>query len=183
MFLYDYSSSPLEPDSIRLLRLMPYKSESIERTEIQCELFNYSLQDQGKASHLYEALSYVWGDPKKTLSIRVNGKEFHVTVNLHAALMRLRDCYLQRILWVDAICIDQGNKEEKAKQVQLMAKIYSKAHRVIVWLGKGTFDTEEALEDIYLVAKEESTELPKKKVEAILNLLQGPWFQRIWVRE
>jgi hypothetical protein len=66
-----------------------------------------------------------------------------------------------------------------------MAKIYSKAHRVIVWLGKEAVDTKGALEDISLAANEELTERSKKKVnkQAILNLLQRPWFQRIWVRE
>lgn len=113
MALYDDSPLPPGHNSIRLLRLMPCGKESMEMTEIQCELFTHSLQDRGKGTHLYEALSYVWGDPKGSQPIRVNGKEFHVTANLHAALMRLRDHSLQRILWVDAICINQGSDEEK----------------------------------------------------------------------
>jgi hypothetical protein len=66
-----------------------------------------------------------------------------------------------------------------------MAKIYSKAHRVIVWLGEEAIDTEEALDDIGHAANKESTEHPREKINqrAILNLLQRPWFQRIWVRE
>ena len=182
---YDYSSLPLGPGSIRLLCLMPYKAEGMETTEIQCDLFEYPLQDHGKGTHLYEALSYVWGKPEKTQSIYVSGKEFRITANLHTALIRLRDRFLQRILWVDAICINQENREEQGQQVQLMAKIYSKAHRVIVWLGKEAVDTEGALEDICLTANEESIERSKKEInqQAILNLLHGPWFQRIWVRE
>jgi hypothetical protein len=88
-------------------------------------------------------------------------------------------------MWVDALCINQGNLEERKQQVQLMAKIYSKAHRVIVWLGKEVVDTKGALEDIYLAANEDLTERSKKEMnqQAILNLLQRPWFQRIWVRE
>jgi len=74
--------------------------------------------------------------------------------------------------------------EERKQQVQLMAKIYSKAHRVVVWLGMEAVDTEGALEDIRLAANEGFTEHSKKEInqQAILNLLQGPWFQRIWVR-
>jgi hypothetical protein len=66
-----------------------------------------------------------------------------------------------------------------------MAKIYSNAHRVIVWLGKEAVDTKGALEDIRLAANEEPTERSKKELnqQAILNLLQRPWFQRIWVRQ
>ena len=65
-----------------------------------------------------------------------------------------------------------------------MAKIYSKAHCVIVWLGEEVGNSEEALRDICLAASEESTERSKKKVneQAIFDLLQRPWFQRIWVR-
>jgi hypothetical protein len=77
---------------------------------------------------------------------------------------------------VDAICIDQTNLKERKHQVQLMAKIYSKTHRVIVWLGKEAVDTEGALEDIRLAADKESTECLKKEMnqQAILNLLQRP---------
>jgi hypothetical protein len=45
-----------------------------------------------------------------------------------------------------------------------MAKIYGKAHRVIVWLGKEAVDTKRALEDIHLAANEELTELLKKEM-------------------
>jgi hypothetical protein len=66
-----------------------------------------------------------------------------------------------------------------------MAKIYSKAHRVLVWLGETADDIEGALEDIHFAANQESNECSKKEVnqKAILNLIQRPWFQRIWVRD
>ena len=62
-----------------------------------------------------------------------------------------------------------------------MAKIYSKAHRVIVCLGEEIEDTKGALEDIRLAADEESTERSKKEInqEAIRSLLKRPWFERI----
>jgi hypothetical protein len=180
-----YRYSTLSSGAIRLLRLMPPANESTERTKLQCELFDYSLQDLAKGTHLYEALSYTWGGEEKPYSITIEEQTLDVTTNLYAALLRLRDRSLDRILWVDAICIDQSNLEERKQQVQLMAKIYSKAHRVIVWLGRGAVDTEGALEDIRLAANEESTECSKKEMnqQVILNLLQRPWFQRIWVRE
>jgi hypothetical protein len=86
---------------------------------------------------------------------------------------------------MDAICINQKNPEEQGQQVQLMAMIYSKAHRVLVWLGETADNIEGALEDIQRAANEESTGRSNKKInqEAISNLLQRPWFQRIWVRE
>jgi hypothetical protein len=181
MSSYPYSFLPPDGDNIRLLRLLPNKDEA---APLHCELRNYSLQKLGPQTHLYEALSYVWGNPRETLPIYVDTNQFLVTVNLHAALSSLRDHSFERIIWVDAVCINQRNLEERIQQVQIMAKIYSKAHRVIVWLGKEAVDTKGALENIGLAANEELTERSKKEInkQAILNLLQRPWFQRIWVR-
>jgi len=182
-FLYTcrYSPLPLGSD-IRLLRLMPHKDGT---APIQCQLFDYSLQESGKKTHLYEALSYVWGGSDKPRSISIDKYNLPVTVNLHAALSRLRDRFLERIIWVDAVCINQVDLKEQGLQVQLMAKIYSKANRVIVWLGEMEPDSDQVLEDIRLAANKESTERSKKEMnqQSILNLLQRPWFQRIWVRE
>jgi hypothetical protein len=182
MSSYPYSLLPPDSNNIRLLRLLPNEDEA---APIHCELCNYSLQRLSLRTHLYEALSYVWGDPDKTLSIYVDKNQFQVTVNLHAALSHLRDYSFERVIWVDAICIDQSNLEERKQQVQLMAKIYSNANRVIVWLGREIVEIKGALEDIQLAANNELMGQPKKEIkqQAILNLLQNPWFQRIWVRK
>lgn len=37
--------------------------------------------------------------------------------------------------WVDAVCIDQNNIDEKATQILLMYQIYSRAECVLIWLG------------------------------------------------
>ena len=85
---------------------------------------------------------------------------------------------------IDRVCINQDNPKEQEHQVQLMAKIYSKAHCVIVCLGQKAVDTESALEYIRLAASEESIERSKKEINpAIFNLLHQPWFQCICVRE
>ena len=184
MSQYHYHSLSLGPDSIRLLRLMPYENKSTERAGIQCKLFEYNLQDRGKRTHLYEALSYTWGGSDKPRSISINKRNLVVTENLYTALLHLRDRSLERILWIDAICIDQENLEEQGQQVQLMAKIYSKAARVLVWLGETAHSSDAALEYICLAANEESTERSKEEMnEHTIELLQRPWFQRIWVRE
>jgi hypothetical protein len=189
-----YSSLSLEPGNIPLLRLIPDKDET---APIQCRLFNYSLQELGKGTHLYEALSYVWGGSDKPRSISMGEHTLSIRVNLHAALSRLRDRALGRILWVDALCIDQANLKERGQQVRLMAKIYSKAIHVIVWLGEMADDSDrefdairimaersdQALEGIRVAAHEESTNsLNSETIQhSSLALLQRPWFQRIWV--
>ena len=179
MSQYHYSSLPLALDSIRLLRLSPYGNES---AEIQCELVEYSLQDP---ADLYEALSYTWGGLHKPRSISINKQNFAVTENLHAALLRLRHRSFERILWIDAICINQDNLEEQGQQVQLMAKIYSKATRVLVWLGETADNSDTALEKIHFAAENDSLDslINKPIRKAILALLQRPWFRRIWVSE
>ncbi|KAK3353751.1 heterokaryon incompatibility protein-domain-containing protein [Lasiosphaeria hispida] len=179
--------SRLQPGSIRLLRLMPDKDES---AGLQCQLFDYPLESS-EGTHLYEALSYVWGDPDQRYPISVDGRVLSVTANLFAALVRLRDRLLDRIVWIDAICINQDDNEEKGNQIQYMAEIYSKASRVVVWLGEAENDGERALDAICRAADEmspetmfgESTEtmFDESAKEAILALLRRPWFNRIWV--
>jgi hypothetical protein len=108
-----------------------------------------------------------------------------VTTNLHAALSRLRDHSFERIIWVDAVCINQADLQERGHQVQSMAKIYRTANCVIIWLGETAKDSDRALEEIRVAAGEESTNSLNSKAsqQAILALLQRPWFRRIWVRE
>ncbi|RYP52665.1 hypothetical protein DL768_002221 [Monosporascus sp. mg162] len=154
----------------------------------QNELFDYPLRDSNEGTHLYEALSYVWGDEGNRQPISIDNHDLKVTSNLHAALLRLRDRLLPRVIWIDAICINQGDPNEKGQQVQSMAKIYAKASRVIVWLGEAAADSDQAIEYIRTAAVEESSKslvdeslVNETSQQAILTLLQRPWFQRIWV--
>ncbi|KAH8767132.1 hypothetical protein F5882DRAFT_363368 [Hyaloscypha sp. PMI_1271] len=102
MYSHPYCILPPDGDNIRLLRLLPNEDEA---ATVQCELRNYSLQRLDPRTHLYEALSYVWGDTLETLPIWVDNNQFPVTVNLFAALLRLRDHSFERIIWIDAICL------------------------------------------------------------------------------
>lgn len=64
--------------------------------------------------------------------------------NLAAALRALRLPHLHRRLWVDAVCIDQNNVDERSRQVEYMRLVYKHAARVIVWLGLKTPGVEQA---------------------------------------
>jgi hypothetical protein len=184
MSQYHYSPLSSGHDSIRLLRLKPHKDET---ADIQCELFEYSQGNSCKETHLYDALSYVWGNPDEKLPIFIHGHSFDVTVNLRAALSHLRNHTIERILWVDAICIRQEDEEEKEKQIQSMAKIYGQANRVVVWLGEAADDSDLALEEIRIRAagdnKSKNSLDSGRTQQAVLALLQRPWFRRIWVWE
>ena len=93
---------------------------------------------------VYEALSYTWGDSKKECSISCGSESIAITANLAAALLQLRSPDKPRTLWIDQICINQDDVDERSKQVALMRKIYSKAENVVIWLGEEGPDDEMA---------------------------------------
>ena len=176
-----YGYSPLPgPDSIRLLRLLP---DVLPSSQIRCQLLDFNLDISNGGNYLYDALSYVWGDPSKPYTLDLEGYNLPITANLHVALVHLRDPYFERILWVDAVCINQGSLQERAHQVRSMAKIYGKANRVIVWLGKAADGSDEAIEELRESADEELTKPPQSdsSEKAVLALLNRSWFRRIWV--
>ena len=91
----------------------------------------------------YEALSYTWGDPLDTRTVMLKDQPFQVTKNLEAALRNLRHRLIHgtksndRVLWIDAICINQTDIQERNVQVRRMLDIYKSATRVVIWLGEG----------------------------------------------
>ncbi|ESZ93209.1 hypothetical protein SBOR_6405 [Sclerotinia borealis F-4128] len=103
-----------------------------------------SVASTGELPHLsdrYVALSYIWGTPADKKTILVNGVEMQITQNLHTALLELRKSgwVRRRInLWIDALCINQDDLDEREQQVKLMRDIYAMAWQVVVSLGSGT---------------------------------------------
>jgi hypothetical protein len=175
----EHHYSTLPSNSIRLLRLLP---SSTNLQNIQCELFEYPLHNSDKSSRPYEALSYVWGSEEKPKSIIVDGKKFYITESLYKALLQLQDHSCSRTIWIDAICINQENNEEKETQIPFMAEIYAKASSVVVWLGPADDDSDVALEAIRLVGANLGKVSKANIQEPIKNLLQRQWFRRAWVR-
>jgi hypothetical protein len=113
---------------IRLLQLFPGEP----RDDISCELEVVSLDSKPD----FEAVSYVWGNRPAVRHIRLNCKELPVTPNIEAVLRRLRNRKQRRSLWLDSICIDQKNVEERNLQVALMRDIFLGCQRVLVMLGE-----------------------------------------------
>lgn len=114
---------------IRLVTLKPRRGWSVRP---ECELSTVSIDEKP----VYTALSYVWGPRVLRNSILLNGKDFKVTDSLYCALLRLRDKTQPCTLWIDAICINQGDREERASQVRLVREIYSSAASTVVYLGE-----------------------------------------------
>ncbi|KUJ08242.1 heterokaryon incompatibility, partial [Mollisia scopiformis] len=101
-----------------------------------------------EAQPKYEALSYVWGSEENPATICVCDKSddspfstrktwtsMPITRNLEVALRHLRYSVRRRVLWVDAICINQRDDEEKGRQLPRMGDIYQRARSVAIWLG------------------------------------------------
>jgi hypothetical protein len=130
---YQYTSLRPGDSTFRLLKLLKYRSP-----EIECELFPQSLSNKKHVS--YEALSYVWGSTELVECIILDRKRHWITDNLYSALQYLRFHDRDRYLWIDAICINQADKEEQGCQVQQMGKIFGSAEGVLFWLGKATVE-------------------------------------------
>lgn len=129
----DLSSSTFDGPNpnIRLLQIAPGEHQD----PLSCELTSYNLRSSPK----YEALSYCWGDLKKAewCKIAINGtNSFRVTRHLLQALLRFRYTDRARLIWIDAICINQASLFERSHQVNLMRSLYNRASAVIVWLGE-----------------------------------------------
>ncbi|KAF5965016.1 4-hydroxyacetophenone monooxygenase [Fusarium bulbicola] len=174
--LYRYAQLPT--NSIRLLRLLPHQDE---HPPIECQLFNCALENSGSCRP-YEALSYVWGSDLKPESILIDACDLPIGENLFAALLQLRDRSIKRIIWIDAIYINQQDTKEKGHQVQSMAKIYATATRVFVWLGKAVPNIDQSFEATRIAGftAKQPTSTAKTKT-TILRVLIAPWFRRIWV--
>lgn len=123
-----YTHQALKSDEIRLLTITWTTLDEFElRTE--CHLMTADLE--------YDAISYVWGTAPASVSVKCNDGMLSITENAYEMLGYL---YLfkpapQRPIWVDAICINQADADEKAVQVPLMHRVYSSAQCVLVWPG------------------------------------------------
>ena len=129
---FSWSSQPYEhtplpsTTSIRILELQPGEGTDI----IACHL---SVVEFSQAPD-YEAISYAWGRATDTRVINCEDRKLRVTANLRDALWRIRDPANVKLLWADAVCINQLDNEERGCQVRQMPLIYANAVRVLVWL-------------------------------------------------
>lgn len=121
---------------IRLLVIEPGPKSST----ISCSLLHTSVT--AEAPTKYEAASYCWGDPTNPKTILLEGHKIEITSNAEAALRNFRRADKARIVWLDAICINQQDLVERGAQVAIMKDIYVSATRTLVWLGEddGTFN-------------------------------------------
>ncbi|KAK4044900.1 heterokaryon incompatibility protein-domain-containing protein, partial [Parachaetomium inaequale] len=173
--------TPLSKDEIRLAVL---RGCSDHKEAISISL----ITSRWSPSQQYEALSYAWGDQAIREWIWVDSappRLCPVTQNLHAALQHLRRRDSDRVLWIDALCIDQANLEEKEQQVGRMDRIYQAARNVCVWLGPGTHESDSAMAAVPRLLgsiwNPSSHAYGGYDWELFARLLQRDWFSRRWV--
>lgn len=156
----EYSVSPslygrLDAGQLRLLQVHHHGNEAVS-----CTLRTHSMDDQPD----YIAISCTWGpaeerefvknsnvtsDACTTHDIDIDGVTVEVVDNLFDLLHQLRRSFDEGILfWIDALCIDQRNDNEKSSQVNQMGHIYSCARSVVVWLGNSNSDIPRVFETI-----------------------------------
>ncbi|KAF2964103.1 hypothetical protein GQX73_g9476 [Xylaria multiplex] len=124
------TNSETSQAEFRLLKVLPGKGSE----KLCCELIYSPIANPPE----YEALSYCWGSATLVTEVQCDGIPITISANLAAALQIFRRERSSRMLWVDAICINQKDVGEKEHQVPLMGQIYSKAVAVQVWLGNDT---------------------------------------------
>lgn len=184
-------------NEIRLLHLLPASFDEV----ICCRLQHAELDETLN----FTALSYTWGDPTVRQPILIDDNSIEVTLNLYDALQHMRHETDTRILWVDAVCINQDDLDERGKQVLRMRDIYTLASTVEVWIGKVGPDGDDVgavdlvkkmasffdnLEDVlnkgikgegHETLRGEMGKAAPMAVKSLTDLFKRPWWTRIWV--
>jgi hypothetical protein len=134
-----YQYQPLrDPKDIRLLKVLLTE-------EVACKVYTFPIGDPETPP--YVALSYAWGVPVFDRTIQLDETSFPITQNLYGFLHNWGKATRlgRKLLWIDAVCINQQDEAEKGVQVRLMRQIYENASHVNIWLGEQSEDGDFAL--------------------------------------
>lgn len=198
--LYHYTPLNDDLNEIRLLTLHEGKFQA----NIRISIHSVPLNPDNPPT--YEALSYVWGSPETSIDIQVGLRSLAITKNLAEALPYLRYEDKPRVLWIDAICVNQQDLTERSRQVKRMADLYRLADRVVVWLGPEEKESGHGLRVMEELSSQinvdwlRSTMEPRsdhaaqhwsginqglpydeRSLRAIYSLISYPWFERLWI--
>ncbi|UPX20655.1 uncharacterized protein EKO05_0010881 [Ascochyta rabiei] len=186
-----YGTIPLPIGNSSTIRLLEILNDDTNDDDepISCSLRLASLDEE------FVALSYMWGPEAATKSIKLNGESFLVRRNLWDFLRQRRMDQSRgtesRCLWIDALCIDQTSNLERNHQVGIMGRIYSRASKVLIWLGPARDDYSRAmmiLADLILDPETHTVYSPSDLAAfemtgnpAFAALLQDPYWSRAWI--
>lgn len=149
----------------------------------------FGLPDEDRVQP-YEALSYTWGAPVFSHPVVCNGVDFSVTQNLHAALVHLRYPDRERWVWIDALCINQYDLHEKARQVKALYRIFERAAKTLVWLGQAGLEATASAERMLEILRgrepprygyDTGYDTMQQFVGVHTDILGRAWFSRVWI--
>lgn len=179
-----------QPAVIRVLELHPGQPAS----PLKGSLVRCCLDD--KALVPYTALSYTWGaqtTEDTTIQLQDDAQPVPVWANLKHALHTLRSPEVSVRLWIDAICINQSDVNEKDIQIPLMGRIYAQASRTVIWLNPANEESALGMASIRAIGEERrslGTTPSSAWLEAAFtlahwtamgSLMESPWWGRIWI--
>lgn len=186
--LLPYQYEPLiAGDAVRILHLEPASNfHSLLRGFMtQQQLTFESISPDGC---LYSAVSYTWGDPNLSHKLLLRRKTrwslLPITKNADLVLRHIRDTRRVTTLWIDGVCLNQGDHREKAQQVPLMGQIYAHANRVHIWLGDEEIgDAQQALSLIRRIEIKGDGNLYAGTYDFLYleRFFNRPWFTRRWI--
>lgn len=176
-----FTYSPLlRPDSLRLLKVQPNLDKATGHICIE-------LQEATRDTP-YRCLSYMWGDQTERRAIRVNACKMLIGKSLFEFFEVARLKFANEDLWVDAVCINQEDNEEKSVQVQRMGRTYTGAVEVLIWLGRNPSIVEyfewinrprTILEQLLKYLHLDAT--PKTLRTPIIEFVSHPYWRRAWI--
>ncbi|KAI1798743.1 heterokaryon incompatibility protein-domain-containing protein [Daldinia bambusicola] len=184
-----------DPYEIRILELKPGKDDE----RLRGALHHCSVEFATDICEpvWYTALSYTWGKNVFNRVIECDNFSKTITESLEVALRQFRRPDYSIMLWIDQICINQDDQEEKSRQIPLMSRIYKHALNTIGWLGLSTPQTGSVLQLLeHTITKlqfiesvtcpDDFEELGLPTAESILwkeiwDFVSRPWFKRLWV--
>jgi Heterokaryon incompatibility protein (HET) len=174
---------PLDKDALEI-RLVFIEPATERLMPVACRLEVVKLLDQP----YYEALSWCWGDPKDKEEILLEGHRWSVRKNLATALRYLRYEDRTRVMWIDALSINQKTSpdalREREHQIQLMRRVYSIAHQVVIWMGILDEDTAAFIKTYMTGQKSLIYGLLTDNMLAIRSIItvqRFPWWRRLWI--
>ncbi|KAH8646102.1 heterokaryon incompatibility protein-domain-containing protein [Xylariales sp. PMI_506] len=173
----------LGEDEIRLIRILPGQGQDM----LDCKIEHTSLADPKS----YTAISYAWGMAEDSLEILLDNCPVLITRSLHGGLEALRQPQEAVLVWADAVCINQRDKNERSRQVSLMCYIYYQATAVALWLGPNAYDSDLAMSLIEEIARHSSSSADiktlisssdwKRHFKALVDLFERHYWSRLWV--
>ncbi|KAK5657901.1 hypothetical protein OQA88_2450 [Cercophora sp. LCS_1] len=127
-FLKNFYHTLNGPSDIRVLTVLP----GLRGQPVECLLDTTLLETAGE----YTSLSYMWGDPRERRTLFLNNNLWLVSRGVGDSLDRIRHVSESRRVWIDSLCINQLDMEERSRQVALMRDIYEQSVDCVVWLGE-----------------------------------------------